>query len=392
MAGGLPDSWQRRLSERLDQRHRQQRYRQSRTKDAPQAARYRSGGQTRRNFAGNDYLGLANHPALARALAEGARQYGVGAGAAHLLGGHQTPHQQLEEALAEWTGRPAALLFSTGYMANLAVATALVGLGDSLIQDKLNHASMIDGARLSQAELLRYPHGDSEAALRQLQRADGLKLLMTDGVFSMDGDLAPLAELVAHSRREDALLMVDDAHGLGVLGERGGGSLEHLGLNGDDVPLLMGTLGKGLGSFGAFVAGSEPLIDSLRQFGRSYLFTTAAPAALASATLTALQLLREENWRRQALAEHIGHFRHRGGELGLPLLPSDTPIQPLMLGDEATTMTIAAKLDRLGFDVGAIRPPTVPEGQCRLRLTLRADHQNNDIDALLDALAGALDA
>lgn len=399
MSQSLPPLWQQRLQRQQQSWREQLRWRQCSTYSGAQQPRYELDGQLRRNFASNDYLGLANHPALKRALIEGAERFGVGSGAAHLLGGHRSSHAALEQRIAEWTGRPAALLFSTGYMANLAVASAFTQRGDFLLQDKLNHASMIDGARLSQAQLKRYPHGDAEAARRQLDACgeasteesdNSLALLMTDGIFSMDGDIAPLPELAQHCRDTQTLLMVDDAHGLGVLGDNGGGCIEHFGLSSQDVPILMGTLGKALGGFGAFVAGDETTIEQLRQFGRSYLFTTAAPPAVAHALITAIDIAQSEGQRRQQLAQHIQHFQTRAQALKLPVLPSSTPIQPLLLGDEQRTLDVAQALRKKGFDLGAIRPPTVAQGQCRLRITLRADHQPEDIDALVKALASAL--
>ncbi|EDY85718.1 8-amino-7-oxononanoate synthase [gamma proteobacterium HTCC5015] len=388
----IPPAWQRRLDQVQNTLREQLRWRLCDTYPGAQQPRYKHGGQWRINFASNDYLGLANHPILKRALAEGVERFGVGAGAAHLLGGHRSAHQALEQRIAQWTKRPAALLFSTGYMANLAIATAFTQKGDCLVQDKLNHASMIDGARLSQATLKRYPHADAEAARRQIDsHSEGLTLLMSDGVFSMDGDIAPLPELARHCRETQALLMVDDAHGLGVLGANGGGCIDHFRLSTRDVPILMGTLGKALGGFGAFVAGEEAIIEQLRQFGRSYLFTTATPPAVAHALISAIDLVQNEPQRRAQLHQVIEYFQTRAEAMGIPVTHSHTPIQPIVLGDESRTLQIAQALQKTGFDIGAIRPPTVPQGQCRLRITLRADHRQDDIEALLDALAGALD-
>ncbi|WP_109126244.1 8-amino-7-oxononanoate synthase [Dyella sp. C11] len=344
------------------------------------------------SFCSNDYLGLAQHPTLIDALKHAADD-GVGSGSAHLISGHRTAHAALEEALAAWTGRERALLFSTGYMANLGVMQALLQRDDVCVQDKLNHACLIDGAQLAGAELKRYPHADVDAAARQLaMRPDAAALLATDGVFSMDGDIAPLQELAALCRRESATFMVDDAHGLGVLGERGEGSVLDAGLSQDDVPVLMATLGKALGCSGAFVAGSAALIDGLVQSARTYIYTTAMPPALAAATLAAVRLAQAEGWRRDRLHALIARFRTGAAQRGLPLMPSPTAIQPLLLGDATTALEVSEALEREGFLVTAIRPPTVPQGKARLRITLSAAHEKGDVDRLLDALSRAIPA
>ncbi len=338
-------------------------------------------------FCSNDYLGLANHPDVVAAFKRGADQYGVGSGAAHLVTGHTRAHQALEEALAEFTERPRALLFSTGYMANLGVMTTLLGRGDTVFQDRLNHASLLDGSQLSRARLKRFPHQDTVTLADQLQAAGaGEKLVATDGVFSMDGDLASLAEMAPLCRRYDAWLMVDDAHGLGVLGERGAGTLEYLGLDIEAVPILMGTLGKGLGAFGAFVAGSEDLIETLIQQARSYIFTTATPPAVAEATLASLQLVQADSWRRDKLRTLIERFRQGVSQLGLPLMKSETPIQPVVATSSEQALTWSQALEDQGILVSAIRPPTVPERSARLRVTLSASHTEEQVDRLLSAL------
>ncbi|QNK03551.1 8-amino-7-oxononanoate synthase [Dyella telluris] len=342
------------------------------------------------SFCSNDYLGLAQHPDLVDALKRAADSDGVGSGSAHLICGHRSAHAALEEALAEWTGRERALLFSTGYMANLGTLQALLQRDDVCVQDKLNHACLIDGAQLAGAELKRYPHADVAGAARQLTaRPDAAALLATDGVFSMDGDIAPLRELAALCLREAATLMVDDAHGLGVLGPQGEGSVIDAGLSQGDVPVLMATLGKALGCSGAFVAGSAALIDGLVQSARTYIYTTAMPPALAAATLAAVRLARTENWRREKLHALISRFRAGAAQLGLPLMPSPTAIQPLLLGDARAALAAAEALEGEGFLVTAIRPPTVPQGKARLRITLSAAHEEGDVDRLLDALSRA---
>lgn len=337
------------------------------------------------DFAGNDYLGLALDPRVAEAAAVGARRFGAGAGASHLVSGHLAVHEALENALAEWLGRERVLLFSTGYMANLGVLQALADGETAVFQDRLNHASLIDGATLSGARSRRFHHRDSSDLERLLARSRAAhRLIVSDGVFSMDGDVADVNALANAARRHQAWLMIDDAHGIGVLGEHGGGCSE--GMGSVDVPILVGTLGKALGTGGAFVAGDAALIDHVTQFARSYVYTTAQPPAVASATLKALNIVRDEPEHRARLNANIATFRHEAQRLGLPLADSTTPIQPLMLGDEARTLRWAATLERRGIAVGAIRPPTVPLGQARLRITLSARHTPADIERLLDGL------
>ncbi|OZB61932.1 MAG: 8-amino-7-oxononanoate synthase [Lysobacterales bacterium 14-68-21] len=340
-------------------------------------------------FCSNDYLGLAQHPQLIAAFKRVADDEGVGSTAAHLVCGHRREHAMLEEALADWTGRERALLFSTGYAANLGALQALLGGVDGVlcVQDKLNHACLIDGVRLAGGELKRYPHADVDGAARQLASRPGAPaLLATDGVFSMDGDVAPLAALAALAAREGATLMVDDAHGLGVLGAQGAGSVAAAGLGAAEVPVLMATLGKALGCAGAFVAGSAALIEGLTQFARPHVYSTAMPPALAAAALAAVRLAREEDWRREKLAALVARFRRGAAELGLPLMASTTAIQPLLLGDAEAALAASHALEAQGLLVAAIRPPTVPVGQARLRITLSAAHEEAHVDRLLAAL------
>lgn len=345
------------------------------------------GGRELVVFCSNDYLGLARHPRLVDALRTAAGDYGVGSTAAHLICGHHREHAALEEELADWTGRERALLFSTGVMANAGVLQTLLTRGDLCVQDRLNHASLIDAARLSGARLRRYPHADPDAAARQLDtQPDSAALLATDGVFSMDGDSAPLETLSELCRARGASLMVDDAHGLGVLGPQGAGSVAAAGLDTARVPVLMGTLGKALGCTGAFVAGPAALIEGLVQFARSYIYTTALPPALAAATRAAVRIARDADDRRATLRDHIRRFCSGAAQRGLPLMPSHTPIQPLLVGTAERATAVAQALEQAGFLVGAIRPPTVPQGQSRLRITLSAAHAGDDIDRLLDAL------
>ena len=341
-------------------------------------------------FCSNDYLGLANHPEVIEAFAQGARRWGVGGGASHLVVGHSTPHHELEEALAQLTGRPRALLLSSGYMANLGTVTALVGQGDTVLEDRLNHASLLDAGLLSGARFSRYLHTGPASLAARLEKATGDTLIVTDGVFSMDGDLANLPELCAQARSRGAWMMVDDAHGFGCLGQQGGGIVEHFGLGLEEVPVLVGTLGKAFGTSGAFVAGSEELIETLIQFARPYIYTTSQPPAVACATLKSLQLLRDEHWRRSHLQQLIARFRQGAGELGLQLMESPTPIQPILVGSSARAMALSAALRGQGIMVTAIRPPTVPRNTARLRVTLSAAHSDSDVDQLLDALKFAL--
>ncbi|SDW38437.1 8-amino-7-oxononanoate synthase [Thiocapsa roseopersicina] len=374
------------LDEALEQQRAAGLYRRRRVQDRPQQPEAIVDGRPMLSFCSNDYLGLANHPEVIAALQRGAERWGVGSGAAHLVNGHSAAHHALEEELADFTGRPRALLFSTGYMANLGIISALSGRGDTVWQDRLNHASLLDGALLARAALRRYPHADT-AELDRLIGDRDTRMIASDGVFSMDGDLAPLPALVLIARRADAWLLVDDAHGLGVLGREGRGTLDHFGLDADQVPILMGTLGKAFGTFGAFVAGSDALIETLIQRARSYIYTTATPPALAEATRTSLALARREDWRREHLQALIARFRTGANQLGLPLSESPTPIQPLIAGSSHQALAWAAELEARGILVGAIRPPTVPEGSARLRVCLSAAHTESMVDYLLDALA-----
>ena len=340
------------------------------------------------NFCSNDYLGLSVNETVIYALQKGAQEFGAGSGSAHLICGHSNAHHALEEELADFTGRERSLLFSTGYMANLGAITALCKHGDHIFEDKLNHASLLDGGLFSGATFKRYPHNDT-ARLSQLVSAatEGEKLIVTDGVFSMDGDVADLKTLSNIARKNAAWLMVDDAHGLGVLGKTGGGLIETLQLSTEDVPILMGTLGKAFGTFGAFIAGSDTLIETLIQSARTYIYTTALPPAIAQATRASLKIVIEETWRREKLHALITQFKAGAKQLHLPLMPSDSPIQPLLVGDSILATQMSEKLFEAGFLVSAIRPPTVPQGKARLRITLSALHEEEDINQLLDTLA-----
>jgi 8-amino-7-oxononanoate synthase len=343
------------------------------------------------DFCSNDYLGISAHPRVVAALVQAATEHGVGARASHLITGHQHAHDALEEALAAHTGRERALLFSTGYMANLGLATALVPKGGLVLGDALNHASLIDAGRISRAQLDWYDHADAAALGAKLaDRAPGPALVLTDGVFSMDGDVAPLPALAAACRRHGARLAVDDAHGIGVLGGRGGGTVEHFGLGARDVPALVGTLGKAFGSFGAFVAGDADLVETLIQRARTYIYTTALPVPVAAATLAALEVSAAESWRRVRVLALAERFRSLAEAAGLPLAASRTPIQPVLVGAADAAVEASRRLLERGHYVAAIRPPTVPAGTSRLRVALSAAHRDADVEGLVAALADIL--
>ncbi|AFT67858.1 8-amino-7-oxononanoate synthase [Cycloclasticus sp. P1] len=376
------DPWE--LATKLDDLKRLQRYRLRKTIESPQGASVQMAGQMFDNFSSNDYLGLANHPSVIKAFQQAAERYGVGSGSAHLICGHSAEHHALEEELAEFTGRDRALIFSTGYMANLGAISAMAHKGDEIFQDKLNHASLIDGGRLSGAQVKRFVHGDM-GQLKQLLEGSSTrrKLVVSDGVFSMDGDEANMQGLVGLTETSNAMLMIDDAHGLGVLGEKGGGLLEACDLNQQQVPILMATLGKGLGTSGAFVAGSEELIETLIQQARTYVFTTAMPSAVMAATRQSLKICQQETWRREKLRHLVARFRKGAEQLGLNLMPSQTPIQPIILGSNEAVMAAGEYLKEKGILVGAIRYPAVKKASERLRITLSATHTDSQVDNLL---------
>jgi len=362
-------------------------YRSRRVVEAAQGCYVQAEGRKLLNFCSNDYLGLARHSDVIKRFKLAADQYGVGSGSAHLVCGHSVEHHALEEELAEFTGRDKALLFSTGYMANLGVIAGLMSKGDVIYEDKLNHASLLDGGLLSGARFRRYLHNDvANLSLKMQRHESGQSMIVTDGVFSMDGDVAKLAELSNIAQLKSAYLMVDDAHGLGVLGETGAGIVEQLQLSQKQVPLLVGTFGKALGTSGAFVAGSNELIEALIQTARTYIYTTALPPAVAAATRCSLSLLQTEAWRRVQLAELIAYFKQASEQLNLPLMQSDTAIQPLVVGSSKQALAASESLFEQGLWVGAIRPPTVPQGSARLRITLSAEHTKTEIDQLLSAL------
>jgi 8-amino-7-oxononanoate synthase len=360
--------------------------RQRRMLQSPQSPHIVVDGKSYLSFCSNDYLGLANHAQLIAALQQGAADHGAGAGAAHLVSGHTQAHHELENSLAAFVNKTSALLFSTGYMANLGVVQALVGKGDTVFADKLNHASLNDAMRLSRANVQRYRHSDMAQLAQLLKQTErGRKLVITDAVFSMDGDMAMLPELLALCEQHDAWLLVDDAHGFGVLGEQGRGTLSHFGLDSPRI-ILMGTLGKAAGVFGAFVAAEQVVIDTLVNHARSYIYTTATPPALASAVQASLRLIAQGDASRAHLQLLIVHLR--GGLRDLPwkLMPSTTAIQPLLAGDNERAVKLGDGLRERGIWVAAIRPPTVPQGTARLRITLSAAHNMADVTRLIEAL------
>lgn len=384
--------WHDELDAALSERKAAGRYRQPRLRLGEQGVNIEVDGKAMLSFCSNDYLGLAAHPDIKQAFKQAIDKEGVGSGAAHLLTGHSHYHQQLEDALAEFTGQPRVLLFSTGYMANLGVIDGLLARGDAVIQDKLNHASLLDGGRLTEAEQLRYPHADMARLHKRLHNAATARhrMIVSDGVFSMDGDLAPLPDIMALAKQHRAAVVIDDAHGFGVIGKDGRGTVSHFDITPDEAPIQVGTLGKAFGTGGAFVAADETVIETLVQQARSYVYTTAQPPAVAAATLVSLKLVQTEAWRREHLQALIQQFRKGAEQLGLDLMPSETPIQPVVIGDDKKALAIGEKLEQQGILVGVIRPPTVPQNTARLRITFSASHSDKDVEKLLNALEQAL--
>jgi len=379
----------------LKEKQHQHLYRRAHISESAQQTHMQINGQDYLTFCSNDYLGLANHPEIIKAFKQAADKYGVGSGAAHLINGHSIEHQKLEEELAVFTGRERALLFSTGYMANMGVVNALMERSDFLFADRLNHASLIDAGILSKANMRRYAHNDIDALTKLYVRKNeqnpvANSMILTDGVFSMDGDIAPVRQLAEIAAQQQAWLMVDDAHGFGALGNKGAGLLEQENLLQQDVPVLMATLGKAIGTAGAFVAGSNDLIEYLIQTARTYIYTTAIPPALAAATRASLKIVQRDSHRREKLNQHIQQFKNGANEIGIQLMASDTAIQPIMIGSTEQAIKISERLQKNGILVTAIRPPTVPEGTARLRVTFSAEHSKEDIDILLSRLQSAI--
>lgn len=384
--------WGERLAVAQARRARGDALRRRRVVERAQGSRVVVDGVPLVSFCSNDYLGLAGSLDAVSALQEAAAWHGVGAGASALVSGHHALHARFEREAAEWMGYERALFFPSGYAANLAVLQALLDAGDLCVQDKLNHACLIDGARLAGAELKRYPHRDFAAALRQLQSMpDAAAVLATDSVFSMDGDVAPLRELALAATGEHALFVVDEAHGVGVLGPEGRGACAAAELSPRDVPVVVAPLGKAFGGQGALVFGAAPLVEHLLQSARPYVFSTAALPALAAAMSANLEAIRTQGWRRAKLASLVARFRRGALRHGLPVLESNTPIQPVVLGGNSRALAVARVLEQNGFWVAPIRPPTVPDGKARLRITITAAHAESEVDALVDALAACLD-
>lgn len=371
----------------IEQRKAAGLYRSRRLMTGAHQPRMLADGRPLLGFCSNDYLGLASHPSLVASARDFLKEDGLGGASSHLICGHHQGHHRLEERLADYTQRSSALFFSTGYMANVGVITAVAGKGDTLFSDELNHASIIDGCRLSGATVKIYRHGDVDHLASLMAATEGHKVVVTDGVFSMDGNIAPLKALADLCCGHDALLVVDDAHGFGCVGPQGRGAVLAAGLSQSQVPLVVGTLGKAFGASGAFVAGPELLLDYLVQKARAYIYTTAMPPALARAAAVAVDLAEQGDDRRAHLQDLITRFRARAEALGYALVPSATPIQPIMIGDAHQAMAISKALEEQGLLVTAIRPPTVPAGQSRLRVTFSASHTHEDLDRLLAALA-----
>ncbi|MBT6043345.1 MAG: 8-amino-7-oxononanoate synthase [Gammaproteobacteria bacterium] len=385
-------SFRQELQQGLDERKKNALLRKRRTLFSPQGTQIILDGEPVISFCSNDYLGMADHPDVIQAFHKGLEKFGAGSGASHLVSGHLVPHQVLEEELAAFTGRSKALVFSSGYMANVGVLTTLLGKADAVFEDRLNHASLLDGGLFSGASFKRYAHVDIKALENKLSNApeSDRKLIVSDGVFSMDGDIAPLPELVQVAKEKDSLLMIDDAHGFGVLGKKGGGSVAHwqeagVDITEDNLQILVGTFGKAFGVSGAFVAGSEELIETLIQFCRPYIYTTAIPPAMAEAIRCGLGLIQKDQWRRDYLSQMISRFRRHCEDLGLSLVPSQTPIQAVLIGNVETTLEASEQLMEQGLFVSAIRPPTVPIGTARLRVTFSAMHTEEQFIKLLDA-------
>ena len=380
----------------LEERKKQALFRQTVIMEGAQVPSINIDNHAYLAFCSNDYLGLASHPSMVQAMHQSALTYGVGSGASHLVNGHNREHQNLEEELADWLGYDRVMLFSTGYMANLGVIAAFAGKENGIVQDKLNHASLIDGAHLAGAKMRRYLHSDLDSAQKILssftQQQRKSSILATDGIFSMDGDRAPLAGLAALCKQQDALLMVDDAHGLACCGDSGRGSMELEGITAKDVPLLVGTFGKAFGTAGAFVACSHDFADYLTQFSRPYIYTTAMSPAMVGATRASLAIVKSDEGQmlRQKLAANIAYFRQAVSQLPIELCDSETAIQPVMLGDSELAMRVSDSLKDSGIWCTAIRPPTVPKGSARLRITLSAQHDFEQISHLVNSLSSAL--
>ena len=371
----------------LKQLDESQSLRTRRTLNGPQGVQVTLDDSDYLSFCSNDYLGLANDPRVVTAAVDALQQHGVGSGASQMISGYSTQHASFEKELAYFLGVERVLLFSSGYLANLGVVSALSSRHSAVFSDRLNHASLIDAAKLSDAKHQRYRHRDHQGLERLLQKTDATnKLILSDGVFSMEGSIAPLAELIALKKEHHALLLIDDAHGLGVLGEKGIGSAEQLQVNPEDIDLLIGTFGKAFGSSGAFVAGKHDLLEYIMQKARSLIYTTAAPAALIAACAKSLDIIQNEPTRRGRLQDNIAYYREQIKRLQQPSLDSISAIQSIVLGDNDTVIRLSQQLAAEGILVLPIRPPTVPANSARLRITLSSEHSKVDIDRLITAL------
>lgn len=381
------------LSKALAERKLQHRYRTRRITRSPQQVEMIVDDRNIISFCSNDYLGLANHPLVKQAMIDGINNYGAGSGSAHLVSGHSFAHHQLEEELAEFTGYPRAILFSTGYMANLGLCQALLDKNDYVFEDRLNHASLIDGGLISGARFQRYLHNDISNLEQKISKAlnkNTERLVLSDGVFSMDGDIANIPALSSLCKKTDSWLMIDDAHGFGTMGKTGKGCLQHFSLGSNDVPAYMATLGKAMGTAGAFIAGSDDLIESIIQKARTYIYTTAMPAAMADATRCSLKILQDEPDHLHNLNVNILYFNDCCTDAGLKVENSVTAIQPLLIGEDEKVVQISQQLFDNGFLVTAIRPPTVPAGTSRLRITLSAKHTKEHIERFIETLSTLL--
>ena len=379
------------IENQLQQRHADGLYRHCQITENKQGRYVEIAGKCYLNFSSNDYLGLASDPELISAWAIGAERYGVGSGGSYLVTGYNHAHHQLTEQLKSWLGVEAIALFSSGYSANQAIIKLLLDKNSLLIQDKLNHASLMEAGAFSSAKMLRFKHNDTTHLNHLLQKNNHTdKLIISEGVFSMDGDTAPIKELCKQNELHKSWLMIDDAHGLGVLGEQGKGSAVEAGIKNNKLQIYMATFGKALGVGGAFVAGSQPFINYLNNFSKPYIYTTGLSPAMAHTIGYAANIVATQQWRRDKLFELISFFKSLALQHDIPLSDSKTAIQPLIIGDSKKALQIAQKLQSLGFWVTAIRPPTVPKNSARLRITLTTNHELQDIEQLIKAISTIL--
>lgn len=376
------------IRQQLTELEKQDALRKRRLLQTPQGVNVEIDNKSYLSFCSNDYLGLANHPSVCAASIEAIKQYGVGSGASQLVSGYSKLHHDLENSLEDFLGYERVILFSSGFLANLGVVTTLGNKDALILADRLNHASLIDGARYSAASMKRYRHRDFNHARLLLETSNSpSNIIITDGVFSMEGSVAPLVELSQLCKAQNNLLIVDDAHGIGVLGKDGRGSMQLLGLSASEVDILIGTFGKAFGSAGAFVAGSKETIEYILQKARTLTYSTAMPVALAAATQRSLEIIRHDHDRRRRLDANIQYFRQQATNRELNIEASNTPIQTMVLGNNLDTLKASEQLANQNILVIAIRPPTVPANSARLRITLSSEHKQQQIDQLISALA-----